>query len=905
MKSHFTPSPGAHILVTGVTGFVGKVVLEELLRRKEQLGFERIYLFIRGRKDVSAVERFQKELVSSPCFDLLDSHWPKYCHVISGELTQKSCGLSEEDVKFISDNVTHIIHCAASVEFDLPIEEAANFNITAALNVLELAKTCLNLKNMVSVSTAYVTPWKQGQGLVPEELVTLPLTSSKVYEKILLRQADEELLLKRTGHPNTYTFTKCLAEHLLCERRGQVPLTIVRPSIVSACLKFPYPAWIDSYAAFAGFVSLIGTGHLRVLAADPKSRLDVVPCDVVAERIIDACFSKSLARERVEIRYAVAGLENSPTTKLCADAITAFFRKHPVDRRPEMVFIGKPSPEFALHEMRHHRVPLRIVRTGLKLARKRKQLRMASRVASKLKYLNRAFPYFTSNTFAFEASHKIDASTFSTENYVNLVCLGVYRHLMKKDSSQMSFAGRLHRDQHNDLTWVLNRPKGNWAIRSFSYTLRKALRFCTDQVTFDRPSFERAVATLEPGVLPVLVPTHRSYMDFLLCSFLFFDRPDLGISIPHIAAAEEFSKIPILGELFKHTHAFYIKRGLGKADDALVKQVRSLVERRQTLQFFIEGQRSRSRQFLPPKTGLLRCLQSTGERFQILPIAISYDRVPEEQSLLKELAGEQKSEMQLRALLSWTKKMVKRQVNLGRIHLSCGEPISMNVTSDVKDVCRDVMKQLQHATVTTTHHLKSFLRFANVPHVTLDWLRSSIEKRGGVVVESALDADQCSDFQSELCMRYHWQHHFFVDALERWPDNDALKHHIEVNGFAMPSVSRSQCKDDIRLESLLQALFEPVVRDYQRVVETLGSPEWHPLHVSPRTVVRQSPDAHLPHLEAAFSHLVRTNVLEPCKQFGYRWGQHASQLENYKKKIHPIISEVRLDSKVFVEKSHE
>ena len=62
-------------------------------------------------------------------------------------------------------------------------------------------------------------------------------------------------------------------------RRGSVPLEIVRPSIISASWRHPFPGWIDSSAAFAGVVLLVGMGHLRALIADPAAKVDLVPVD--------------------------------------------------------------------------------------------------------------------------------------------------------------------------------------------------------------------------------------------------------------------------------------------------------------------------------------------------------------------------------------------------------------------------------------------------------------------------------------------------------------------------------------------------------------------------------------------------------------------------------------------------
>ena len=167
---------------------------------------------------------------------------------------------------------------------------------------------------------------------------------------------------------------------------------------------------------------------------------------------------------------------------------------------------------------------------------------------------------------------------------------------------------------------MLRQPNGSGVIRLFGYVVAKVLRRAADGVTFDRTSFESALARVPNGTLLIIAPSHRSYMDFLLCSYLFFDQPGLGIAIPHIAAAKEFSRIPLLGHLFEKGQAFFIKRGMRRGDYVeLTARITDLVKRRQTLQVFIEGTRSRSRQFLPPRHGLLKCIQETGQPATILP----------------------------------------------------------------------------------------------------------------------------------------------------------------------------------------------------------------------------------------------------------------------------------------------
>ncbi|OCL02854.1 hypothetical protein AOQ84DRAFT_303884, partial [Glonium stellatum] len=273
------------ILLTGVTGFLGKVVLEELFRRRKEFAFGKIILLTRPKRDSDSKKRFYEDVAKSPCFSLLPAGWTNSVQVISGDLREKRCGIEEEIYECICKGVTHIIHCAGSIRFDLPLADAAAANISSTLNLLELAQKSPRLRRMASTSTAYVTPHTSGP--IDEVLAPLPQAAALLFSDIQQGRVVEAELLRVTGHPNTYTLTKCIAEHLLIEQRGSIPLTIVRPSIISASWHYPFPGWIDSQAALAGFVALTGSGLLHVVDGNPNTLLDIVPVDEVARRLID------------------------------------------------------------------------------------------------------------------------------------------------------------------------------------------------------------------------------------------------------------------------------------------------------------------------------------------------------------------------------------------------------------------------------------------------------------------------------------------------------------------------------------------------------------------------------------------------------------------------------------------
>jgi thioester reductase-like protein len=706
------PRPSAHVLVTGVTGFLGKVVLEELLRRRRELGIARVCVAIRPKGDKTAHERFA-EVATSRCFEPLDDGWTDLVRVVSGDLCEARCGLDEADHALLTRDVTHIAHCAASVDFDLPIEVAARSNVRTAMMVLELAKACTRLKSMVSVSTAYVQPHRPGALPVEERLVPLPRPAERIYQSILDGTADAAALMAETGHPNTYTYTKCLTEHLLVQHKGDVPLRIVRPSIISAAWERPMQGWMDSPAAFAGFVLMIGAGYLKNVVGHMTTRLDVVPVDAVADRILDAVFEPHGPAERtpIDIRHAVVGLDRAFSIAQARYGITGFFSAHPVDRSAWMHYIGPRDLRFDLFDALDHRAPTAIAGGLAKLTGNHRQARRVEKLAGRLDYINRAFPYFTSRTFDFASSVPFDEPGFTPAGYVDVVCAGAYRYILGKDERELVIAGRNHKPIQSDLVWATDRRRTdvNETLRALGYGLRKTARRCFDQVTFDEPAFQAALRQVPEDAIPVVVPTHRSYADFLLCSYLFFDRPELGVALPHIAAAEEFGRIRVLGRVLRRSRAFYLSRGRGQRDPELVRQVRALVDQRATLQFFIEGERSRSRRFLAPRRGLLRCLQGTGHRFAILPVALSYERLAEEAVLLRELRGDPKPDMQLRAVLRWAAEMAAGDVRLGRVHASCGTPVLLDPGADVHAVGQQVMRELQAHTVVTDFHLRSFL----------------------------------------------------------------------------------------------------------------------------------------------------------------------------------------------------
>lgn len=445
---------------------------------------------------------------------------------------------------------------------------------------------------------------------------------------------------------------------------------------------------------------------------------------------------------------------------------------------------------------------------------------------------------------------------------------------MLQNNREILLAGSEYQDAYTDLKWVSRAPNGNWAIRLLGFVLRKAFRSGCSSITFDKTSFERARAQMRPDQLVVLAPTHRSMMDFLVCSYLCFAHPELKISIPYIAADLQLGQLPFLGWLLKQAYAFYIKRGQGKVDPELNAQLRQLVAEQQTLEIFIEGTRSRSRQCLPPKRGLLRALQQTGVSCALLPITINYDRVPEEQPLMRELQGGPKPLMRLGPLFKWCLELLNGQVKIGRVHLVCGEPVHMDGESDVHAVSAAVMKELQENYAVSTYHLRAFLHHNPALGYTLQSLTEAIEARGGTVLKSPLEDVSGVGLKTEYTLRYQWMHLFFPDLLALCPQHPIIQHHIRSNSFS-ERYSRvgSVSHPDHQLQALLQALFQPLEQAYAQLLEVAAQQKGLRF-AHPKAFVKQYPACFLPMIEEALEQLATAKLLvKTDDQTGFKLGE--------------------------------
>ncbi|MDQ3965566.1 MAG: SDR family oxidoreductase, partial [Actinomycetota bacterium] len=153
---------GKSVLVTGGTGFLGTALVEKMLRSLPSLS--RLYLLIRPSREKSAEERFGSDVLGSPAFSRLreelgsgfEERVAEKVRVLEGDVHADRLGLGADDLAELSREVDAIVHSAASVVFDAPLDAAVDSNVRGTLGLLELAQGWEKKPLFVHVSTAYV-----------------------------------------------------------------------------------------------------------------------------------------------------------------------------------------------------------------------------------------------------------------------------------------------------------------------------------------------------------------------------------------------------------------------------------------------------------------------------------------------------------------------------------------------------------------------------------------------------------------------------------------------------------------------------------------------------------------------------------------------------------------------------
>lgn len=324
---------GKHILVTGVTGFLGKVWLSWLLHTVPEVG--QVTVLVRPRPGQTPLQRFARIADTSPCFrPLRERHgddWADFLRqritVVRGHVEKPQLGLGPAVVERLRGRVDAVIHCAGLTDFEGEPGKMVAVNTRGAEHAAQLA-SALGARH-VHVSTCFVAGYRDG--LVPEQLLTgqspngstldvdtelraleeathLPDLNGRELKKARVEVAVERA--KALGWPNVYTYTKGMGEHLVRAVPG-LDATIVRPAILECARAYPFLGWNEGLNTSGPLSWLIATAF-RHLPAKGDHNFDVVPIDDAA-RALTLALVATLDGNSAGV-YQIAASDHNPLT---------------------------------------------------------------------------------------------------------------------------------------------------------------------------------------------------------------------------------------------------------------------------------------------------------------------------------------------------------------------------------------------------------------------------------------------------------------------------------------------------------------------------------------------------------------------------------------------------------------
>jgi HAD superfamily hydrolase (TIGR01490 family) len=392
---------GARVLLTGATGFLGQVVLERLLA---DFPGTRIVLLVRSQTGSSSVDRVHY-LTRKPSFDALKQRLgsdeallellDERVDVIDGDFSR---GRPE-----LPGDLDVVIHSAATVSFDPPIDEGFQTNLLGAMNLYRGVLAGGSRPALVHVSTAYVAGVQKG--VIPEatldhrvdwrleaELaigarrdVEAASRKPELLERFLADAAKEhsragpttvaddaeqrrkDWVTKRLveygrqrarslGWPDVYTFTKAMGERAVEELAAeeQLPLSIVRPSIIESALLHPAPGWIDGFKMADPIIRAYGLGQIPEFPGIPEGIVDLIPVDFVVNAILAVAASPPAAGRPAHYHVSSGDRNPLPFHRLY-ELVREYFEAHPLPERgrgehkvPEWTFPGNITVERLL-----------------------------------------------------------------------------------------------------------------------------------------------------------------------------------------------------------------------------------------------------------------------------------------------------------------------------------------------------------------------------------------------------------------------------------------------------------------------------------------------------------------------------------------------------------------------------
>lgn len=332
------------VFVTGGSGFLGKSIVEKLLRSCPKI--KEIFILIRPKRGVD-IETRLKLMFHLSLFDRIRSkqNGAKLLSTkiipILGDIRQPLLGICERDLNFLCARVNIIINSAASVKFTEPVNQSTQVNVMSLDELLKIAMRMVKLRAFVHVSTCYANCERN---IIEEKLYESPIEPDELIERVkkIGNDSDEskelEKLLPKYNRPNSYTFTKTIAESLLNKRskslESGVKVCIVRPSIIGATWREPIRGWVDNTFAATGLNCDLASGSSSHLYSNYDLNVDLIPVDMCANTIIAAIWAISKFPDEypnMSIFNASSGTVNPVTWAKVAKEFSKMAMKYPYD----------------------------------------------------------------------------------------------------------------------------------------------------------------------------------------------------------------------------------------------------------------------------------------------------------------------------------------------------------------------------------------------------------------------------------------------------------------------------------------------------------------------------------------------------------------------------------------------
>ncbi|XP_058414556.1 fatty acyl-CoA reductase 2-like isoform X1 [Diceros bicornis minor] len=440
---------GKSILITGATGFMGKVLMEKLFRTSPDLKV--IYILVRPKADQTPQQRvFQ--ILNSKLFEKVKEVCPdvhEKIRAISADLNQSDFAISKEDTQELLSCTNIVFHCAATVRFDDHLRHAVQLNVTATQQLLLMASQMPKLEAFIHISTAYSNCNLKH---IDEVIYPCPVEPKKIIDSMewLDDAVIDKIAPKLIGdRPNAYTFTKALGEMVVQQESRNLNIAIIRPSIVGATWQEPFPGWVDNLNGPNGIIIATGKGLLRALRATPKDVLDVVPVDIVVNLTLAVGWYTAVHRPKSMLIYhCTSGNLNPCNWGKMGPQVLATVKKFPFEkafRRPNADFTTNTITTLYWNTV-SHRAPAIIYDFCLWLTgRKPRMTKLMNQLIRSLSlveyFIKQTWEWSTDNTEMLMSRlspedrrvFNFDVCQLNWLEYIENYVLGVKKYLLKED----------------------------------------------------------------------------------------------------------------------------------------------------------------------------------------------------------------------------------------------------------------------------------------------------------------------------------------------------------------------------------------------------------------------------------------------------------------------------------------